>query len=145
MFSDPPAPIQFSVYLPVSKQIRGRLKRACRLLFLLLILIPRLPAQAARPPQDHSMPAGHHHGMIMADAPIDPAQQSKLLADKKESEFNHHLAGFFVVLGGALMLLQAALGNKSLLKYIWPASFLLSGMFVFVWSGTELWPFGPRH
>jgi hypothetical protein len=44
---------------------------------------------------------GPHPGMSM---PMDaesmtPESQAKLLADRKESEFNHHLAGFFVALG----------------------------------------------
>ena len=94
---------------------------------------------------DHSMPEGHHHDTSMTFEPLDPARQAKLLADKKESEFNHHLAGFFVMAGGALMLRETARGKRSLLKYIWPASFLLSGIFVLVWSDTELWPFGPHH
>ncbi len=29
-----------------------------------------------------------------------PAMEAKLLADKKESEFNHYLAGFLVALAG---------------------------------------------
>jgi len=40
---------------------------------------------------DHSMPEGHHHDTSMTSEPPDPARQAKLLADKKESEFNHHL------------------------------------------------------
>jgi len=94
---------------------------------------------------DHSMPEGHHHhDASMTFEPLDPARQAKLLADKKESEFNHHLAGFFVMVGGALMLVETAREKKSLLKYLWPACFLLSGIFVLVWSDTELWPFGPH-
>jgi hypothetical protein len=29
---------------------------------------------------------------------MDASQRSRLLADKRKSEFNHHLAGFFAVL-----------------------------------------------
>jgi hypothetical protein len=29
-------------------------------------------------------------------------------------------------------------------KFVWPACFLLAGIFVLVWSDTELWPFGHR-
>ncbi|HWW85306.1 MAG TPA: hypothetical protein VNZ26_16970 [Vicinamibacterales bacterium] len=90
---------------------------------------------------------GGHQGMSM---PMDvnamtPASQAKLLADKKESEFNHHLAGFFVALGAVFMLLQDRLTKRwPAVKYVWPACFLLSGMFVLVWSDTELWPIGNR-
>jgi hypothetical protein len=91
---------------------------------------------------------GEHegHDMSKMDAPLDAAQQAKLLADKQESEFNHHLAGFFVALGGAFILFQAPIGKRlKAVNYIWPASFLLSGIFVLIWSDTELWPFGSRQ
>ena len=29
-------------------------------------------------------------------------------------------------------------------RFAWPASLLLAGIFVLVWSDTELWPFGPQ-
>jgi len=113
---------------------------------LLLIGLAHLAAQS--PPQppptdDHSM---HHHGMAMPDDAADPAVQAKLLADKKESEFNHHLAGFFVALGAAFILSQTAIERRwRSAQYIWPSSFLLSGLFVLIWSDTELWPFGKRQ
>ncbi len=94
---------------------------------------------------DPSMPEGHHHDTSITSEPLDPATQAKLLADKKESEFNHHLAGFFVMVGGALMLVETVRDKKSLLQYLWPVCFLLSGIFVLVWSDSELWPFGPYH
>jgi putative copper resistance protein D len=111
-------------------------------LVLVLISFSCLPAQARQ-----SMSDGHPgHEMSMTNNPLDPAAQAKLLADKKESQFNHHLAGFFVALGGVIILFQRPLGKRfPLVKYIWPASFLLSGVFVLVWSDTELWPFGGRH
>jgi hypothetical protein len=77
---------------------------------------------------------------------MSPAMQAKLLADKKESEFNHHLAGFFVVLAGVFILFQGVLVKRwPGVKYAWPTCFLLSGIFVLVWSDTELWPFGHRE
>src|SRR5262245_7350172 len=97
-------------------------------------------------PFQHSDADHSGHDMSTMNAPTTPAQQAKLLADKKESEFNHHLAGFFVVLGGAFILFQGPLGKRlKLLNYIWPGSFFLSGIFVLIWSDTELWPFGSRH
>ena len=75
-----------------------------------------------------------------------PESQAKLLADKKESEFNHHLAGFFVALGAVFILFQERLTKRWRgVKYVWPACFLLSGLFVLVWSDTELWPSGHRQ
>jgi len=103
--------------------------------------------QLAAGKQDHSMHEGHHgHNPSMPSEPTDAEDQVKLLADKRESEFNHHLAGFFVVLGGIFILAQAALTERwPLARHVWPATFLLSGIFVLVWSDTELWPFGGRQ
>jgi putative copper resistance protein D len=71
--------------------------------------------------------------------------EAKLLADKKESEFNHHLAGFLVALAGAFIFFQGRLATKwPAVTYAWPACFLLAGIFLLVWSDTELWPFGHR-
>jgi hypothetical protein len=56
------------------------------------------------------------------------------------------LAGFFVMVAGVFILLQPKLTRHwPAAKYVWPACFLLAGMFVLVWSDTELWPFGQRH
>jgi hypothetical protein len=97
--------------------------------------------------QDHSMHEGHQSHTSVVNRLEDPDNSpEKLLADKKESEFNHHLAGLFVVLAGVFMLAQGAFIHRwPSTKYIWPSTFLLSGLFVFVWSDTELWPFGNRQ
>ena len=44
------------------------------------------------------------HGSISMEET--PAQQAKHLADKRESEFNHHLAGFLVIVAGFFLLIQ---------------------------------------
>jgi len=119
-------------------------KRAWILLtaFSICCSIPCLMAA----PRQHAPGEHEGHDMSKMNAPMDPAEQAKLLADKKESEFNHHLAGFFVALGGAFILFQTPLGKRlKAVHYIWPASFLLSGIFVLIWSDTELWPFGSRQ
>jgi putative copper resistance protein D len=94
-------------------------------------------------------PQGEHHGHEHMSMPMahemSPAMQAKLLADKKESEFNHHFAGLFVGLAGIFILLQSTLVRWwPPVKYAWPTCFLLSGIFALVWSDTELWPFGHR-
>jgi copper resistance protein D len=87
-----------------------------------------------------------HAGMVMDDRPLDPAAAAKLQQDKRESEFNHRLAGLFVALAGLLILLEEPLKTRwSAVRYAWPVCFLLSGLFVFVFSDTELWPFGPKN
>jgi len=95
--------------------------------------------------QDH--PAHDDHaGMSMPmEQGVDPAAEAKLLADKRESEFNHHLAGFFVVLAGLFILAEADIRNRwPSVRYAWPLCFVLSGLFILIWSDTELWPFGPQ-
>src|SRR5207302_2568707 len=87
----------------------------------------------------------HDHAGMAMDEPITPAQQAKLLADKRESEFNHHLAGFFLVLAGLFILAETNLPERGpWVRFAWPVCFVLSGIFVLVWSDTELWPFGPQ-
>jgi putative copper resistance protein D len=78
------------------------------------------------------------------DEPMDPARQAELLSWKRESEFNHHLAGFFVVLAGLFILVETWWSARvPAVRYVWPVCFLLSGIFLLVFSVTELWPFGP--
>ena len=92
------------------------------------------------------MPANMEMDMPMnmhADAPGDPAAQAKLLADKRESEFNHHLAGFFVLMGGLIILAERESG-RSWLRFAWPVIFGVAGLLLLGWSDTELWPFGPQ-
>jgi putative copper resistance protein D len=112
-----------------------------------LLLVSNAPQAFA---QDHSMHSVHtgHGAMSMAmdeQTQMDASQESDLLADKKESEFNHHLAGFFVILAGLFVLAEGALSQRrSFLRFAWPTCFLLSGLFLLVFSDTELWPFGPQ-
>jgi copper resistance protein D len=75
----------------------------------------------------------------------DEPTESTLLSWKRESEGNHHLVGLLVGLSGLFILAQGFLTKKfPALAYAWPACFLLSGLFVLVYSDTELWPFGPK-
>jgi copper resistance protein D len=120
------------------------LKRLWIPLWLILVGSADFPAQSM--PQDHSAHQGHQAHASLVDTTIAPDSPVKLLADKQESEFNHHLAGLFVVLGGLFILTQGAFTLRwPWTKYIWPSTFLLSGLFVLVWSDTELWPFGDRR
>jgi hypothetical protein len=108
------------------------------------ITVVLLSCSPARP---EASDAHHHHaGMSMPmDAPLSPAEQAKLLSDKRESEFNHHLAGSFLFLAGLLILTESIFRDRAALaRYVWPICFSISGVFVFVFSDTELWPFGPK-
>jgi putative copper resistance protein D len=123
---------------------------------LVIFLHPNsLQAQQPSNQQDRSgHEQTHHDGMdhehMTMDAFDDPAAaarlKAKIVADKKESEFNHHLAGLFVAIAGLFMLFQSNLTKRwPAVRFIWPACFLLAGIFVLVWSDTELWPFGHRQ
>src|SRR6267378_3124270 len=109
-----------------------------------VLLVSNAPQASAN---DHSLHSGHE-AMSMAmheETQLDASQQSKLLADKKESEFNHHLAGFFVILAGLFILAEDTLSpRRSFLRFAWPSCFLLFGLFLLVFSDTELWPYGPQ-
>src|SRR5260370_39732269 len=103
------------------------------------------------PPQATSANSAHagHEGMDMS-VPMDGQTQSAmqqpiLVQNKKESEFNHHLAGFLVILAGLFLLGEGALRQRwPSTRFAWPACFLLCGLFLLVFSDTELWPFGPQ-
>ena len=121
-------------------------------LFLLSLLaapLSGLRAYGQQAPAQHEH-SGHEGMNMPMDEPLDPQAQAKLqakvLADKKESEFNHHLAGALVAIAALFMLFQKQIAARwPAAKFVWPACFLLAGVFVLVWSDTELWPFGHRQ
>jgi copper resistance protein D len=76
----------------------------------------------------------------------DRVTQARLLADKRESEFNHHLAGVLIVFAGIFILTQELLAVRwPLARYAWPLCFLLTGFFVLIFSDTEIWPWGDQN
>ena len=98
---------------------RYRYRRIC---FFLLAAFPAVLAltpclfqvRAQQQPSHEQHQHVGHEGMNMPmDEPTDPAAQARLqaktLADKKESEFNHHLAGVLVAIAGIFMLLTVVL------------------------------------
>jgi len=61
----------------------------------------------------------------------EPAQAAQRLADKQESEFNHHLAGLFVICAGIFILAESHLARVGLLCDLpGPCAFLAAGLFV---------------
>jgi hypothetical protein len=92
---------------------------------------------------------GDMSGMDMSDmqhgaaAEETPQEKLKHLADKRESEFNHHLAGFLVILAALFFLVQGNLEKRwPAARYAWPMCFLIAGVFLLIFSDTEIWPFG---
>lgn len=120
--------------------------------FLLLCALSGILASAI-PAQNPSLADRSMDGIEKKDMRVEGIDHSQhaapspeeSLAWKRESEFNHHLAGFFVVLAGIFVLGEPALRKRwPGVRFAWPMCFLLSGFFVSVWSDTELWPWGPQ-
>lgn len=83
--------------------------------------------------------------MQQSTAEESPALQAKHAHDKKESEFNHHLAGLLVALAGVFLLTQDKLAKRwPAARYVWPCCFLAAGIFLLIFSDTEIWPFGSQ-
>ena len=111
---------------------------------LLYVLLVFLFAPLAHS-QQHDMDSMPGMNVNAPAAPEDPAQAAKRLADKKESEFNHHLAGVLVIFAGIFILAQDRLAKRwPLVPYAWPMCFLAAGVYLLVFSDTEIWPFGPQ-
>jgi copper resistance protein D len=112
------------------------------LMFVLLVFVF---APFARSQQQDDM--DHMPGMNMSSPAgvEDPAKAAKRLADKQESEFNHRLAGILVVLAGIFILGQDQLAKRwPLARYAWPMCFLAAGLYLLIFSDTEMWPIGPQ-
>jgi putative copper resistance protein D len=128
------------------REISGKFAAAGALLAAMLALSAAQVSPQA--PSANSAHAGHE-GMDMS-VPMDGQPQSAmgqatLARNKKESEFNHHLAGFLVILAGLFLLGEGRLRQRwPLTRFAWPACFLVCGLFLLVFSDTELWPFGPQ-
>ncbi len=86
-------------------------------------------------------PPHQQHG-----AAIGPGDRWEGSAEGKAySEFNHHLAGVFVLLIG-LSELRTALGVAMLAwtRFLLPVAMLAAGMFLMIWSDHDAWPIGSQ-
>ena len=130
------------------------MRKVCRFLHqsilaeavILSVIIPFLVApQFVLRAQDDTI-HGMHDGMSMpTGSTVDSATQAALEAWKRESEFNHHLAGFLVLVAGLLILADGSVRQRwAVGRHVWPICFLVSGVFLLIFSDTELWPFGEQ-
>ena len=129
-------------------QARGqiRFRTVVRLLFILLVLLVPGASGAQQPPSPEmsDMPGMDHSAMHSASAPEDPAVVAERLKGKLQSEFNHHLAGMFLIIAGTFIFGEARLEKLwPGLRYVWPACFLAGGIFLLFLSDMDVWPFGP--
>jgi hypothetical protein len=81
--------------------------------------------QASMPPSVSSSPT---------TASVDP--------NKAPSEFNHHMAGWALIGVGFVALASFLSPDLRPLRFVWPALFLLAGLFLALWSDAEMWPRG---
>jgi len=108
--------------------------------FLLFLFVP------FSRPQQHDMDSMPGMTSNQPAPREDPAVAAKRLADKWESEFNHHLAGVFVMFAGVFILTERYLAKRwPIARYAWPMCFIVAGLFVLVFSDTEMWPVGPQN
>jgi hypothetical protein len=113
------------------------------MLFMFFVSLIFLLTPLARP--QHDMGNMPEMKMNVPAVPEDPAQTAKRLADKQESEFNHHVAGLFVMVAGIFILAESRLAKRwPVVRYVWPLCFFAAGLFLLVFSDTEIWPFGPQ-
>lgn len=122
---------------------RSSASAVCALLFLFLVSSAGFAgAQSSSMPD---MPGMDHSSMHAPAKATGPAAEAKRLADKRESEFNHRLAGLFLVLAGIFALLEPRFRTRwPIIRYGWGLCFLAAGVFLLVFSDTEIWPFGPQ-
>ncbi|MBI4460690.1 MAG: hypothetical protein HY648_11615 [Acidobacteria bacterium] len=114
-------------------------------LFRLLWYIGIVIVFAAAPGQ--CLQHGSEHSTITPGnaAPSTYHDASQAEAEKEFSEFNHHLAGFFILLVGLLALLEPYLAARfSFLRYFWCALFWIPGVYLLILSDPEAWPVGPE-
>ena len=116
---------------------------------MIFLCQPALSSSAQSPPVSHA--AGGSHPVLLVSEGI--AQHAGFTlsgwdgsADGKAySEFNHRLAGAFVVLIG-LSELHSALGIVawSWMRFLLPGAMLAAGTYLVVWSDHDAWPIGPQ-
>lgn len=84
----------------------------------------------------------HEHGHGETPAPGAPKWEGSP-EGKAYSEFNHHVAGVFVILIGLSELREALAFPKFIwARFLLPAALSAAGGFLLVWSDHEAWPVG---
>ncbi len=78
----------------------------------------------------------------LADMPVDDRDAPRTDADREWSEYNHHVAGLFVLAMGVLAILYGT-GHARWARH-WPLVFLGLAAFLFVRDDPGAWPIGPQ-
>ena len=111
--------------------------------FAVLMGSPVWCQKQAMPAMD-DMPGMSHLEMHPTSTAEDPAVAAERLKGKLQSEFNHHLAGMFLIIAGIFIFGEDRFnGMWSGFRYVWPACFFSAGIFLVFLSDMDVWPFGP--
>src|SRR6266567_4538757 len=78
----------------------------------------------------------------ITDMPVDDPAAPRTAEDRAWSEFNHHVAGLFVLAMGCLALAHAS-GRARWARH-WPLLLLALAAFLFVRDDPGAWPLGPQ-
>ncbi len=103
---------------------------------LLLSAVPIYPHEDNEPVPSHGHESSHHHS-----ATVDQWEGSP--EGKAYSNFNHHLAGIFVILIG-LSEIRYGFAASVLVwtRFLLPIFMVSVGVFLLIWSDHKGWPFG---
>jgi hypothetical protein len=109
-----------------------------RLIGPAILIILLLVSSGQTQPHDSVHQPSHQHGVATAAPQWDGSPEGKAY-----SEFNHHMAGLFVLLIG-LSELRGALGVAMLSwsRFLLPLAMLGAGGFLMIWSDHDAWPIG---
>jgi hypothetical protein len=106
-----------------------------------VLLAALVHAQPIHTPDAHGQES-HHHDAAHGSAAVTGWEGSA--EGKAYSEFNHHLAGVFVILIG-LSELRGALGiipSFAWTRLLLPVFMLAVGTYLMIWSDHDAWPIG---
>ena len=78
-------------------------------------------------------------GLQLIHVPTESPEQGKAF-----SEFNHRMAGVFLLGVGILALAAFARPNLAFLNKVWPFLFILPGLYLAAMSDPEVWPMGTQ-
>jgi len=107
---------------------QNAIRSAFRLSFYVIVLAC---VTASRPAFAHS---SREFSSAPASHPID--------ANKGPSELNHHISGWALIGVGLLVLTGFLSPRFETHRYLWPALFILAGLYLALWSDGEIWPRG---
>src|SRR5438270_3682637 len=78
---------------------------------------------------------------ILADPPGGSAMMTAD-PDKASSELNHHIAGLALLAIGVMVICGHRFKRLAFMQNLWPLLFIAAGIFLAVWSDSEIWPRG---